>query len=137
MLEPQLSRLSLSDRPSTKAKTASVHMPPVFNDLLCGSFVPQLGSFFENQEVESRMWDCFAEVYEREIGVLKQAAESIVSTEEKRRVLADILVWAEITREGYDSNTASFVTTPHETDSSFQRIGRLLRESKAARGLSL
>ncbi|GIL53756.1 hypothetical protein Vafri_9351 [Volvox africanus] len=53
----------------------------------------------------------------------------------KRQILADILVWAEVTQDHYDSGTQRFVTEPHEADESFQRIGRTFRALKATKGL--
>jgi hypothetical protein len=55
------------------------------------------------------MWDAFAEVYEKELATLKSSSgsSSEVPKERKRQVLADILVWAEITQSHYDQNTAS------------------------------
>jgi VIT1/CCC1 family predicted Fe2+/Mn2+ transporter len=62
-----------------------------------------------DREAEARMWDAFAEVYEKELATLKASSgsSSEVSKERKRQVLADILVWAEITQSHYDQNTAS------------------------------
>jgi hypothetical protein len=56
------------------------------------------------------MWDAFAEVYEKELATLKASSansSSELPKERKRQVLADILVWAEITQSHYDQNTAS------------------------------
>jgi len=58
-------------------------------------------------EQEARMWDCFAEVYEKEVQQLQQGSSKELPTEKKRQILADILVWAEITQAHYDSSTAS------------------------------
>jgi hypothetical protein len=62
-----------------------------------------------DREAEARMWDAFAEVYEKELATLKASSgsSSEVPKERKRQVLADILVWAEITQSHYDQNTAS------------------------------
>lgn len=56
-----------------------------------------------------------------------------LTTDDKRQILADILVWAEVTQPHYDPTTQTFVTAPH--DDSFQRIGAALRAAKAERGL--
>ena len=53
------------------------------------------------------MWDCFAEVYEKELKQLQQSSKQELATEKKRQILADILVWAEITQSHYDSKIAS------------------------------
>ncbi len=50
--------------------------------------------------------------------------------------MADILVWAEVTAPGYDKAAAVFITGPHAGDESFQRIGRMLADAKAAAGLA-
>eukprot|EP00878_Enallax_costatus_P004280 GHUV01004511.1.p2 GENE.GHUV01004511.1~~GHUV01004511.1.p2 ORF type:complete len:145 (+),score=37.43 GHUV01004511.1:212-646(+) len=88
-----------------------------------------------DKEQEAKLWDCFAEVYEKELQQLQQSSKQELSTEKKRQILADILVWAEITQAHYDTKTTSFVTEPHGGDASFQRIGRLLKAAKKDRGL--
>ncbi len=60
-------------------------------------------------------------------------SDTEISKDEKRQILADILVWAEVTQPHYSSSTQSFVTEHH--DESFQRIGDSLRAAKAQRGL--
>lgn len=52
------------------------------------------------------MWDAFAEVYEKEVQQLQQSNIELPK-ERKRQILADILVWAEITQSHYDQKTAS------------------------------
>jgi hypothetical protein len=84
---------------------------------------------------EAKMWDAFAQVYCQELCALQDGGDDELPKERKRQILADILVWAEITQAHYDSNTASFVTEPHGGDASFQRIGRLLKAAKDERGL--
>eukprot|EP00798_Chlamydomonas_sp_ICE-L_P008795 gene8795-33665_t len=56
--------------------------------------------------------------------------------QDKRQVLADILVWAEMTAPGYDQRAAAFITAPHAGDDSFQRIGKFLASAKQAAGLA-
>eukprot|EP00798_Chlamydomonas_sp_ICE-L_P003789 gene3789-13857_t len=86
-------------------------------------------------ESEAKMWCCFGKVYELETKRLQSVASSPMSTMKKRQILADILVWAEVTAPGYDKVAASFITGPHSGDESFQRIGKLLAEAKAGVGL--
>ena len=50
--------------------------------------------------------------------------------------LPPCVVWAEVTQQHYDKVTLQFVTQPHETDQSFQRIGKALQAAKATRGLA-
>lgn len=56
--------------------------------------------------------------------------------EDRRQVLADILVWAEVTRPGYDAAAADFVTGPHASDAAFRRVGEALKRAKEERGLA-
>jgi hypothetical protein len=59
-----------------------------------------------------------------------------LSVEARRQVLADILVWAEVTRPGYDAAAADFVTSPHASDAAFRRVGEALKRAKEERGLA-
>jgi hypothetical protein len=59
-----------------------------------------------------------------------------VCKERRRQILADILVWAEVTQTHYDSNTRSFVLEPNQHDESFLRVGRFLREAKQQHGVA-
>lgn len=104
----------------------------VLKDVVSGPSM--LTSFGTGQE--ARWWDCFAEVYQRELEAQQKRSKREPSAMCKRQVLADILVWAEVTQEHYDYNTLQFVTGPHMGDESFQRIGKLLAEVKAAKGLA-
>ncbi|WIA28514.1 hypothetical protein OEZ86_011057 [Tetradesmus obliquus] len=137
----QLEKLKLVETPSSKARRDLVpyavkHVQAAFGELLATSpstlITPTGGN---DSEFEAKMWDAFAEVYEKELATLKGSSSSELPTERKRQVLADILVWAEITQSHYDQHTASFVTDPHGSDASFQRIGRLLKAAKKDRGL--
>lgn len=78
-----------------------------FGELLAlanpSSLISPLGG--GDREREAKMWACFADVYEQELQQLQQ--DSDLCKEKKRQILADILVWAEITQSHYDSNTAS------------------------------
>lgn len=60
-----------------------------------------------DREREAKLWDCFAEVYEKELQQLQQHSKQQLCTEKKRQILADILVWAEVTQAHYDQTTAS------------------------------
>ncbi|KAF8072584.1 PPOX2 [Scenedesmus sp. PABB004] len=151
MLEQSLQRLSLSlddggakhaakqqaPAPLPVPGKAVRHVQEAFGELLATSpstlIKPAGGG---DSEQEARMWDAFAEVYEREVTQQQaQARGGALPKDSKRQILADILVWAEITQSHYDPGTASFVTEPHGDDASFQRIGKLLKAAKAERGL--
>lgn len=113
------------------------HVQSAFGELLAispSTLIQPVGG--GDKEQEAKLWDCFAEVYEQEVKQLQQSSRQELSTEKKRQILADILVWAEVTQAHYDSSTTSFVTEPHGGDASFQRIGRLLKAAKKERGLS-
>eukprot|EP00879_Flechtneria_rotunda_P002464 GHRR01002661.1.p2 GENE.GHRR01002661.1~~GHRR01002661.1.p2 ORF type:complete len:164 (+),score=33.31 GHRR01002661.1:239-730(+) len=144
MLEPvaqQLHRLQLDElnEPMQKARAvpcAVRHVQSAFGELLATSPTTLIMPTGDgDSEQEATMWDCFAEVYEKEVQQLRQG-DTNLPTERKRQILADILVWAEITQSHYDQKTASFVTDPHGGDASFQRIGKLLKAAKQQRGLS-
>jgi len=64
------------------------------------------------------------------------ARDAQLSVEDRRQILADILVWAEVTRPGYDSAAADFVTGPHSGDGAFRRVGEALGRAKEERGLA-
>lgn len=115
---------------------AAQHVQSAFGDLLAispSTLIQPIGG--GDREREAKLWDCFAEVYEKELQQLQQHSKQELCTEKKRQILADILVWAEVTQAHYDHTTASFVTEPHGGDASFQRIGRLLKAAKKERGL--
>lgn len=78
-----------------------------FGDLLAmnpTALISPLGG--GDREREAKMWDCFADVYETELELLQKGGQDNLSKEKKRQILADILVWAEVTQSHYDSNTA-------------------------------
>ncbi|KAG2427233.1 hypothetical protein HYH02_014637 [Chlamydomonas schloesseri] len=88
------------------------------------------------EDQEALWWEAFAEVFASEVDAQTRACGGREpSASCKRQILADILVWAEVTQEHYDSGTLRFVTEPHEADESFQRIGRTFRAVKASKGL--
>ncbi|GLI68254.1 hypothetical protein VaNZ11_012607 [Volvox africanus] len=88
------------------------------------------------EDREALWWEIFAEVFASEVAVQTRASGGKEpSSSCKRQILADILVWAEVTQDHYDSGTQRFVTEPHEADESFQRIGRTFRALKATKGL--
>jgi hypothetical protein len=64
------------------------------------------------------------------------ARDAQLSVEDRRQILADILVWAEVTRPGYDAAAADFVTGPHASDTAFRRVGDALKAAKEERGLA-
>jgi len=137
MLEQRLQQLAIDEQramPISIAGTAK-HVKAAFGELLSTSPSTLLLSHGDDSEVEAKMWDCFADVFEQEVAEQQGGSSKELSTEQKRQILADILVWAEITQEHYDQPTAQFITDPHGKDASFQRIGRWLKEAKAARGL--
>ncbi|KXZ44798.1 hypothetical protein GPECTOR_62g913 [Gonium pectorale] len=87
-------------------------------------------------EQEALWWEAFAEVYESEVAAQTAASGGTEpSSCCKRQILADILVWAEVTQDHYDAGTQRFVTEPHAGDESFQRIGRAFRAVKERKGL--
>ncbi|KIZ04364.1 hypothetical protein MNEG_3594 [Monoraphidium neglectum] len=89
----------------------------------------------EDPVAEAEHWSIFADVYEREVRHQEELAGGRdLQLDQRRQILADILVWAEVTQTQYDDDTASFVTEPHEQDPSFQRIGDMLKAAKAQRG---
>lgn len=96
---------------------------------------PSMMMSFGSSGQEARWWDCFAEVYQREVAAQAAGKGKGPSPSGKRQVLADILVWAEVTQDHYDRNTLQFVTGPHMGDESFQRIGKLFAEVKQEKGL--
>lgn len=111
----QLERLHLGGQdkprlplpPPAVIKQSVQHIQSAFGDLLAlnpNSLISPLGG--GDREREAKMWDCFADVYEQELQQLQQHSTEL-SKEKKRQILADILVWAEITQSHYDSSTAS------------------------------
>jgi hypothetical protein len=106
-------KLHLHDRTLPPCKQPAVitqsvkHIQSAFGDLLAlnpTSLISPLGG--GDREREAKMWDCFADVYEQELQQLQKGSRGDLSKEKKRQILADILVWAEITQSHYDSNTA-------------------------------
>lgn len=105
-------KLQLQDSPLPCKQPAVItqsvtHVQSAFGDLLAmnpTSLISPLGG--GDREREAKMWDCFAEVYELELQQLQKSIRGDLSKEKKRQILADILVWAEITQSHYDSNTA-------------------------------
>ncbi|GIL79442.1 hypothetical protein Vretimale_18315 [Volvox reticuliferus] len=88
------------------------------------------------EDREALWWEIFAEVFASEVAAQTRASGGKEpSSACKRQILADILVWAEVTQDHYDSGTQRFVTEPHEADESFQRIGRTFRALKATKGM--
>lgn len=79
---------------------------------------------------ELQYWDCFAKVYQQEVNYQQKVQGKELSKEQRQQILADVLVWAEVTQQHYDDNTASFVTSPHAKDEQFQRVGVLFRQEK-------
>jgi hypothetical protein len=99
-------RLQLQDNKAVITESVQ-HMQSAFGDLLAMSpsgLISPLGG--GDSEREARIWDTFADVYEQELQHLQQnSREAPISKERKRQILADILVWAEITQSHYDTNT--------------------------------
>lgn len=89
----------------------------------------------DDPDAEAEHWSIFADVFEEEVRHQEELVGAELQLEQRRQILADILVWAEVTQSRYDSDTASFVTEPHEEDASFRRIGELFKAAKAQRGL--
>lgn len=140
MLEQRLQQLALEEQRTVPVNITGTarHVKAAFGELLSTSPSTLLLSIADDSDNEAKMWDCFADVFEQEVQVQQQQQQAIteeLSTDQKRQILADILVWAEVTQDHYDPPTAQFVTDPHGKDASFQRIGRMLKEAKAKRGL--
>lgn len=89
-----------------------------------------------DSEEEAKMWSCFAQVYQLEVEAYCKRKGQQPSMNRKRQIFADILVWAEVTRPGYDEQAAAFVTETHRQDENFQRIGRHLKSVKAQKGVT-
>mmetsp|Transcript_26533 Transcript_26533/g.71772 ORF Transcript_26533/g.71772 Transcript_26533/m.71772 type:complete len:154 (-) Transcript_26533:1020-1481(-) len=98
---------------------------PNTSSLLSGSY---------GDKEEGVMRECFGEAFNQEVEYLSSLSIP-VSKERKRQILADILVWAEVTQGHYDKNTRSFVLEPNQYDESFLRVGQFLRESKQQHGI--
>ncbi|EFJ43413.1 hypothetical protein VOLCADRAFT_106850 [Volvox carteri f. nagariensis] len=119
-------KLSTKDPEQTRRLDHALH---VLSDVVSG---PNICC----EDHEALWWEIFAEVFVTEVAAQTHAAGGREpSSSCKRQILADILVWAEVTQDHYDSGTQRFVTEPHEADESFQRIGRTFRALKARRGL--
>eukprot|EP00200_Dunaliella_tertiolecta_P015016 CAMPEP_0202417798 /NCGR_PEP_ID=MMETSP1128-20130828/44167_1 /ASSEMBLY_ACC=CAM_ASM_000463 /TAXON_ID=3047 /ORGANISM="Dunaliella tertiolecta, Strain CCMP1320" /LENGTH=122 /DNA_ID=CAMNT_0049025211 /DNA_START=41 /DNA_END=409 /DNA_ORIENTATION=- len=76
----------------------------------------------------------FHGVFQAEIRNLEEKGTP-VDKQRKQQILADILVWAEITQAHYNQEVQRFVTQPNEQDESFQRVGRMLQEAKKRQGI--
>lgn len=109
------------------------HVKAALKDILSSN--PQLSTAEEEKVRELNWWDCFAEVYSKEVEQQKKETGCDATLDMKRQILADILVWAEITQEHYDKQTRSYVSGMHADDASFQRIGKVFLEVKHQRGL--
>ncbi|KAG2482542.1 hypothetical protein HYH03_018533 [Edaphochlamys debaryana] len=128
--------LSLKLRGSDEQARRLDSVLKVLRDVLSG---PNIYQACGDQDDEALWWEVFADVYANEVHAQTSAAGGKEpSCSCKRQILADILVWAEVTQDHYDSGTARFVTEPHAGDESFQRIGATFRKVKATRlGLGL
>jgi len=116
-------QLSSQGRPCSSTSTS---FSPLTNSLL--------SSAVEDRE-ESAMRQCFAETFEREVEHLRSQSVE-VNKERKSQILADILVWAEISQQHYEATTRDFVVAPNVQDESFVRVGRFLHESQQLHGMS-
>eukprot|EP00877_Chromochloris_zofingiensis_P013502 jgi/Chrzof1/8405/Cz03g09130.t1 len=135
LLEEQFHQsLRLDHKRAVPIPCAIKHVKSAFGELLATSPSTLILSSGQDTEQEAKMWDCFAEVYEKEVNQQECKGQEL-STDKKRQILADILVWAEISQSHYDQNTVSFVTAPHCEDDSFQRIGKVFKAAKERRGL--
>lgn len=74
------------------------------------------------------MRQCFSVAFKREVEYLASLNASL-GKERRRQILADILVWAEVTQQHYDASTRRFVVEPNQHDESFLRIGGFLKEA--------
>ncbi|KAI8467965.1 MAG: hypothetical protein J3K34DRAFT_428875 [Monoraphidium minutum] len=111
----------------------AAHAKDTFGDLLAVMSPMQLVAG-DDPVAEAEQWSVFADVFETEVRHQEAAEGAELGLERRRQVLADILVWAEVTQSRYDEGTASFVTEPHEQDASFRRIGDMLKAAQARRG---
>lgn len=89
-----------------------------------------------DSEEEAKMWSCFATVYLHEVEAYKVRKGRPASMNRKRQIFADILMWAEMLKPGYDQQTAAFMTGHHVEDESFVRVGKLLSEAKRSKGIT-
>ncbi|GLC36792.1 hypothetical protein PLESTB_000782500 [Pleodorina starrii] len=127
-IEEALVSLKLSAKDPEQTRRLD-HVLHVLRDVVSGPNI-----FCE--EHEAHWWEMFAEVFASEVAAQTRASGGKEpSSSCKRQILADILVWAEVTQDHYDSGTQRFVTDPHAADESFQRIGRAFRAAKARKGL--
>ncbi|GFR52871.1 hypothetical protein Agub_g15499 [Astrephomene gubernaculifera] len=125
-IEEALVSLKLSTKDPEQTRKLD-HVIDVLRDVLSG---PNIMVCCQDQE--ALWWEMFAEVFASEVAAQTRASGGREPSPAcKRQILADILVWAEVTQEHYDSGTQRFVTEPHEADESFQRIGRAFRVVKA------
>lgn len=139
-IEEDLERLNIqspsdNDHPSpeTVAKDVLSSLRTTFGDVLSTSPSTLVGALGSDDEV--KYWDCFAEVYQQEVQYQRNLQDQDLTKEQRQQILADVLVWAEITQQHYDQDTAKFVTSPHESDGQFQRIGALFQKAKRKRDL--
>ena len=89
-----------------------------------------------DSEEEAKMWSCFAFVYLQEVEAYKERTGRPASMTRKRQIFADILMWAEMLKPGYDQQTAAFMTGHHVEDEGFVRVGKLLGEAKKSKGIT-
>jgi hypothetical protein len=61
----------------------------------------------EDPAAEAEHWTVFADVFEKEVKHQEDVEGCELQLEQRRQILADILVWAEITQARYDTDTAS------------------------------
>ncbi|GFH17439.1 uncharacterized protein HaLaN_14077 [Haematococcus lacustris] len=102
------------------------------------AFSPQTGSLLSSvlagDAREASMRQCFSAAFDAEVNYLTSL--NIELTKDRRRqILADILVWAEVTQQHYDATTRSFVLEPNQHDESFLRIGSFLKDAMQEQGL--
>lgn len=120
--------------PAPEAAAKAQQAKETFGELLAVMSPMQLLAG-DDPDAEAEHWSIFADVFEREVQHQEQKEGKELQIDQRRQILADILVWAEVTQSQYDHDTATFVLEPHEQDPSFRRIGDMLKAAKAERGL--
>jgi len=126
-VEDRLHHVKLAEASVTGLRLEPLPFSPQTSSLLSGSLV-------QDDHEEAVMRQCFHEAFARELEYLKSLNVD-VSKERQRQILADILVWAEITQNHYAPEQRSFVMEPHQHDESFLRVGRFLMEAKEQHGM--